>query len=234
MKNLDGKGYSKDRFTTVFAGFSPVTNPRLVCVIVIPEPMIRLHYGGYVCGPVFQEVVKASLTKLNVPEEPMDPNAVKEEVIIAKEEKKEEEKIVKPVEEDVDTIVEHIEADKLDETLQAMLVPIGNLPLVKADGAPINDSRILPDFTGMTKAQVREELINLGLSWDPQGMGRVVAQEPPAGTPIPQVAMCSLVFSQNTSPITPITAEEEKDKTQSKTDTPEKQEEDTDAVVVEL
>ena len=53
MARKDGRGYDPDRYTTVFAGFAPVGNPRLVAIIVVQEPMIRLHYGGYVCGPVF-------------------------------------------------------------------------------------------------------------------------------------------------------------------------------------
>jgi hypothetical protein len=156
--------------------------------------MIRLHYGGYVCGPVFKEVMRAALTKLNVPEEPMNPEAEKEPAIIAA--KPKEKPAVAPVVYDADTIVERIEPDKLDESLEALLIPIEGLTLVKADGAPIKDDRILPDFSGMTKSQVRTQLRSLGLTWDPQGTGWVIAQEPPPGTPVSQVALCRLIFSQ--------------------------------------
>jgi beta-lactam-binding protein with PASTA domain len=35
----------------------------------------------------------------------------------------------------------------------------------------------------------------LGLRWDSQGAGRVVSQDPPAGTPLSDVSVCRLVFS---------------------------------------
>ena len=46
-------GYAEDRYMSVFAGIAPVSNPRLVVVVVIDEPQSGEHYGG-LAGPVSQ------------------------------------------------------------------------------------------------------------------------------------------------------------------------------------
>jgi len=85
----EGGGYDPNRYTTVFAGFAPVADPKLVAVIVVQEPTIKLRYGGYVCGPVFKEVVREGLIRLNVPQDPvLDEDGIP---LIAKEEAKRKE-----------------------------------------------------------------------------------------------------------------------------------------------
>ncbi|MCH8204252.1 MAG: PASTA domain-containing protein, partial [Candidatus Hydrogenedentes bacterium] len=53
----------------------------------------------------------------------------------------------------------------------------------------------LPDFGGMTKWEAKALVVSLGLSWDPQGAGRVVRQKPAPGTPLQEVRLCELLFS---------------------------------------
>lgn len=188
----EGGGYYPDRYTTVFAGFAPVADPRLVCVIVIKEPMIKLHYGGYVCGPVFADVVRDALIRMNVPEDPVvDENApekMRKPVVVAEEE----------IVEDADTTVSREELAKLaamEDSLDQLIAPLDSLELpgIQQDG--MVTARGLPDFTGMTKRQVKERLAQLGIPWDPTGAGWVTHQEPPAGTPLNQVRLCALTFS---------------------------------------
>jgi len=45
------------------------------------------------------------------------------------------------------------------------------------------------------KGQVRQALRELGIPWDPRGAGWAVSQEPPPGTPMSEVARCSIVFA---------------------------------------
>ena len=42
---------------------------------------------------------------------------------------------------------------------------------------------LMPNFVGLTKRAAKEQAIELGLQWDPTGIGRVIRQEPIAGTP---------------------------------------------------
>lgn len=60
-------GYSKNRYTAVFAGVAPATDPRLVAVIVIDEPQGGAYYGGDVAAPVFSRIVSGALRLLAVP-----------------------------------------------------------------------------------------------------------------------------------------------------------------------
>jgi cell division protein FtsI (penicillin-binding protein 3) len=60
-------GYSKNRYTAVFAGLAPASDPRLVAVIVIDEPQGGAYYGGEVAAPVFSRIVSGALRLLAVP-----------------------------------------------------------------------------------------------------------------------------------------------------------------------
>jgi beta-lactam-binding protein with PASTA domain len=57
---------------------------------------------------------------------------------------------------------------------------------------------MLPDFAGMTLRQARERLAQMRLSWTSEGSGRVIRQTPAPGTPINDVAECTLVFGART------------------------------------
>jgi cell division protein FtsI (penicillin-binding protein 3) len=65
------QGYLEDRYMSLFAGFGPVSNPRLVMVILIDEPGPGKYYGGLVAAPVFGKVMTGALRLLDVP--PDDP-----------------------------------------------------------------------------------------------------------------------------------------------------------------
>jgi cell division protein FtsI (penicillin-binding protein 3) len=59
-------GYDASRYTSIFAGFAPASDPRLVAVVVIDEPSSGdLYYGGEVAAPVFSAVVGGGLRLLN-------------------------------------------------------------------------------------------------------------------------------------------------------------------------
>lgn len=61
-----GGGYSRDRFTAVFGGFTPLDDPRLVVVVVIDEPQGDEYYGGQVAAPVFARIASEALRLLAV------------------------------------------------------------------------------------------------------------------------------------------------------------------------
>jgi cell division protein FtsI (penicillin-binding protein 3) len=55
--------YAKGKYTAVFAGFLPAEHARLVCVVVIDEPMANGYYGGVVSAPVFRNVMEYALKR---------------------------------------------------------------------------------------------------------------------------------------------------------------------------
>jgi cell division protein FtsI/penicillin-binding protein 2 len=61
--------YSHSHFYATFAGFAPVDNPRLACVVVFDDPH-PAYYAATVAAPVFAETVGDSLKYLNTLREP--------------------------------------------------------------------------------------------------------------------------------------------------------------------
>lgn len=213
-----GGGYLPGAYTTIFAGFAPVADPHLVSVIIIQEPQIKLHYGGYVCGPVFHNVVRQALIDLEVPEDPvLDKDGVP---LIAKgvtsvpavSLQPDEERFIEEAfaEEGMGTQPDAAAGNLALAAAAKALAAKKEGPKVKrekekaakaaADAAEEVTAPIevapgqLPDFRGMTKRQVQQTLLPLGIPWDTQGAGWVVEQDPPAGTPLEQVGRCALRF----------------------------------------
>lgn len=60
-------GYQKHRYTTSFVGIAPVTQPRVVVLVVIHDPRGKNYLAGAVSGPVFQRIMEGTLRILDVP-----------------------------------------------------------------------------------------------------------------------------------------------------------------------
>lgn len=54
-------GYAEDRYVSVFAGFAPVSNPRLAAVVVVHDPKAGEHFGSVVAAPIFKTVMSHAL-----------------------------------------------------------------------------------------------------------------------------------------------------------------------------
>jgi cell division protein FtsI (penicillin-binding protein 3) len=59
-------GYEKNRYRALFAGLAPISNPRIVTVVVVDDPQ-GLYKGGQVAAPIFSHVAGAALRLMNVP-----------------------------------------------------------------------------------------------------------------------------------------------------------------------
>jgi cell division protein FtsI/penicillin-binding protein 2 len=60
--------YSQTRYVASFAGFAPVKNPEIACIVSLDEPR-GVHLGGETAAPVFAKVVAEILHILGVPPE---------------------------------------------------------------------------------------------------------------------------------------------------------------------
>ncbi len=58
-------GYGND-YVGLFAGIAPISDPKVVVVVVINDPSGDLYHGGEVAAPVFSRVMKGALRILNV------------------------------------------------------------------------------------------------------------------------------------------------------------------------
>lgn len=60
-------GYTTDAYRSVFAGIAPISDPRIVTVVMIDHPKAGKFYGGAVAAPVFSSVTGNALRLLDVP-----------------------------------------------------------------------------------------------------------------------------------------------------------------------
>ncbi len=61
------QGYDPNRHIGLFAGITPVDNPRLATIVVVEEPNEAHYYGGLVAAPIYKSVVSKALHILNIP-----------------------------------------------------------------------------------------------------------------------------------------------------------------------
>lgn len=67
VHRLGAHGYEPDRYISLFAGFAPATDPRIVAVVIVNDPRGGVYYGGAIAAPVFSGVVSGALRLMNVP-----------------------------------------------------------------------------------------------------------------------------------------------------------------------
>ncbi len=60
------KGYTQNAYRSLFAGFAPVSNPRIAMLVVIDEPGAGAYYGGLISAPVFGKVMAGALRLMNI------------------------------------------------------------------------------------------------------------------------------------------------------------------------
>jgi cell division protein FtsI (penicillin-binding protein 3) len=157
--------YSPDLYTASFVGMIPAERPRLVIAVVLDEPMIG-RYGGDLAGPVFRRVAEASLRYLGV-----TPHESGSRVELA----------VKAVD------LSPGPAPGKDNPPDA-----GAEPAVTATLAE-GETRV-PDATGLVAHDAVRAITRAGLLPQIEGSGRVVRQQPSAGTPAPKGSSVRLVF----------------------------------------
>jgi cell division protein FtsI (penicillin-binding protein 3) len=65
-RKVGADGYDDERHVALFAGIVPVSEPRIVIVVVVNEPRGEARGGGGVAAPVFSRVAARSLRLLGV------------------------------------------------------------------------------------------------------------------------------------------------------------------------
>ncbi|AJY51140.1 MULTISPECIES: peptidoglycan D,D-transpeptidase FtsI family protein [Halomonadaceae] len=67
VRKVGLQGYTTDAYRSVFAGIAPISDPRIVTVVMIDHPKAGEFYGGAVAAPVFSSVTGNALRLLDVP-----------------------------------------------------------------------------------------------------------------------------------------------------------------------
>jgi len=162
------KRYSRSKYVSLFGGFVPVDDPRLVCLVVVDEPKGN-NYGGIVAAPVFSEVCRWTLNHLRVP-----PRLRLAEVEIR---------------EDGERAV--------FELIKGEGTPGEDMAGAAGPGPPasaVERMEMLPDFKGESMREVLMEGSRLGIRVALEGTGLAVAQQPEAGVEVGRVKTVLVKF----------------------------------------
>jgi hypothetical protein len=164
-------GYQPGRHVPNFAGFAPADHPRCVAVVVLEEPQGK-YYAADVAAPLFARVMSQALGILRVaPREQQVPESVLAE-----------------------------------SAPGTMRYAPGVVPASARRGrsiepvepvAPVEPSEHTPSALGLSARQAIAVFARAGVLARLQGSGFVVAQDPPAGSPIRAAAVHTLFLADS-------------------------------------
>ncbi len=166
------RSYSATKHVASFVGFAPVSNPQVAIIVVIDEPAGAYH-GGDVAAPIFREVAEQILPALGVMPD-IEVKSVPE--------------LVAQVNEDSERA-----AKMRDEQVQAEQQRKATLPTVDSNGGrggevvyavATKQAMLMPDLRGRSVRDVARTCAQLGLQVEARGEGRVLKQNPSAGTEV--------------------------------------------------
>jgi cell division protein FtsI (penicillin-binding protein 3) len=156
--------YTDTHYVASFVGFVPADKPRLVVVVMIDEPMAGTYAGGSVAAPVFRRVGEMALRYLGVPPDGAEVPKKLDAVASAKK--------TDPAE-GAYQVVREVKGDASS--------PDAAAPLAK-QRAPKSGEVATPDLSGYPARDAIKELVDAGLFPKIEGSGRVLRQEPSAGS----------------------------------------------------
>jgi cell division protein FtsI (penicillin-binding protein 3) len=179
QKIVDGR-YSNTKFLASFIGFAPLPQPRITVLVQIDEPK-GVIYGGDVAGPVFAKIAQQVLLSLHVPPDQSMPLPKPDPPLVA------------DSEDFLPNATPVLPLSAMDNTIP---IPEETKTITVSTGT---DHVVLPDFTGMSKREVVERCLELGLRVQTSGSGAAVFQVPPPDTRILRGDSCSVTFARGSS-----------------------------------
>ncbi len=166
--------YTDTHYVASFVGFVPADRPRFAIAIAIDEPMAGTYAGGSVAAPVFRRVAEMALRYAGVP--PLDKDgAVASPADVAK--------VTDPAE----AVYKAVAAGSEKE----------EAPKPKRASARAGEV-LLPDLVGYPVREAIRQIVALGLLPTVEGTGRLLRQEPPAGSAAARGTTVKLIFEPPT------------------------------------
>lgn len=164
--------YSRTKFIGSFVGFAPVSNPQVVIIVVIDEPAGAYH-GGDVAAPVFREIAEQILPGMGVMPD-VETKSVPALLAQANLNPGASEKVR--------------EEQARDEQERRSTMPTvdtnggrgGEVVYAKARNRAI----LMPDLKGRSVRDVARTCAQLGLHIEARGEGKVLRQNPSAGSEV--------------------------------------------------
>jgi cell division protein FtsI (penicillin-binding protein 3) len=176
----DTGSYAKDRFVAWFAGLAPAGAPKVVVVVGLDEPRRPTHTGGAVAAPLFARVAAAHLTRLGLPTRALHGMATG---------KRAPRDVRRAARRAPDRSPGRPATAAVPPSSAAKAAarpkPVPELPSGPAAAKAIvqlGARTLLPDFRGLSVAEVRRLTEGTPLVLELSGAGLAVAQEPEPGT----------------------------------------------------
>jgi cell division protein FtsI (penicillin-binding protein 3) len=163
--------YSRTPGVLSFVGFAPADDPRIAMLVMLDEPKNE-KWGSEAAAPIFAAIGREALRHLHVPPRDRAP---------------------------VQLVRGDIAANGAPATPPAALAATaGGRPTSLIDEAPRAPS--MPLLRGLSLRQAMDALAALDVEVEIAGRGMVVAQDPPAGSPLDEGMVCRLTLSPPTAP----------------------------------
>jgi cell division protein FtsI (penicillin-binding protein 3) len=165
------RAYSATKFIGSFVGFAPVSNPAVVIIVVIDEPMGSYH-GGEVAAPVFREIAEQVLPELTITPDtqvqtppPLIAEASQPQPGTAKE--------GEPVQQRQETLPKVVAARSFSGQTSEVVF-----------AEATNRGAMMPDLRGQSVRDAARACARLGLRLEARGEGFAVQQFPSAGAEV--------------------------------------------------
>ena len=167
------KGRNNGKRIASFVGFAPADDPQIICLIMLDEPQVANKYGGTIAAPVVGSIIEEVLEYMGVDRQYTEEEAksisvtvpdVRElSLAVAKESIAAKQLNIKVVG-GGDTV--------LDELPKPGVGVRENSTVIVYTEERDESKRIsVPDLTGLTPAQVKKRLEDLGLNFEIAGAG---------------------------------------------------------------
>jgi membrane peptidoglycan carboxypeptidase len=174
--------YSNIHYVASFAGFAPVDNPEVACIVSIDDP-VGAHLGGAVAAPVFARVVSDTLHQLGVPPENDPQSLVAGDFQVY----------------DLAGFVAENQAAPAEQPTDSR--PSLDIADVASHAEPASKrygSIVMPDLTGRGIREAVKMCSAQGLKLKASGDGVVTLQSPSPGALVSQDTICRVKLSKET------------------------------------
>jgi cell division protein FtsI (penicillin-binding protein 3) len=209
--------YSNERFRAWFVGIVPADAPRLVIVAGLDEPKRPQHTGGAAAAPLFARVAADHLARFGIFPRPHAPetrmaqaNPASDEAPAAPELSDEAAgaraaAAPRPAEVTAATPRSAEVAAAAPRPAEVAAAPPQPAGAESPEPAPVSlvqleDRVLLPDFTGLSVAEVTRITESRPVIVRFQGRGRAVHQDPPPGTIVPGGTIVTIEFGDAGNP----------------------------------
>jgi cell division protein FtsI (penicillin-binding protein 3) len=178
------RAYSPTKFIGSFVGFAPVSNPAVVIIVVIDEPLGAYH-GGDVAAPVFREIAEQILPDLNVTPDTEVKSLPAQIAEASKPSPRQAARAETTIEEREATLPKVVAAQSFSGRRSEVVFTVAT-----------QHAALMPDLRGQSVRDVARMCAQLGLRLEARGEGLATQQNPAAGAEIDSGQIVRVEFSR--------------------------------------